>query len=137
MLTGGGPSRTGPAVTGHPSPRGPAVTDHPSPRGPAVTLCVGGRRVRVGDGDVLGVGGEARVFRVDDTAVKVFHDASGLALRLAKVRRFASLALPPEVVAPREIVTDDAGTPVGYAMALVPAAEEVARLGQRSWRERV
>ena len=40
-----------------------------------MNLWINQERVRLVDGDLLGVGGEARVYRWKDFAVKVFHAA--------------------------------------------------------------
>ena len=44
------------------------------------------KRVRVGDADLLGEGGEARVFRHKDLALKVFHAID--AAKVKKLQRF-------------------------------------------------
>lgn len=89
-------------------------------------------RVRLSDSDLLGEGGEARVYRVGDQAVKLFHSPSALkAEKLAKFPR----GLPREVIAPRETVHDARGNVIGYAMPAVLGHEELARLASRRWRE--
>ena len=90
------------------------------------------KRVRVGDADLLGEGGEARVYRYKDLALKVFHQAD--ALKLEKLKRFPR-GLPQEVVAPLSLLMDARQNVVGYAMPAVPAAEELGKLSQRRWRE--
>ncbi len=89
-------------------------------------------RVRLNDSDVLGEGGEARVYRAGDQAVKLFHAPS--ALKAEKLARFPR-GLPREVIAPRTTVHDARGTVIGYAMPAVLGHEELARLSSRRWRE--
>jgi hypothetical protein len=110
-------------------------------------VVIGGRPVRLAEKDLLGAGGEARVYRLGDRAVKIFHplDASlPDAVRLgelrrakqAKVKRFPGLAavLPREVIAPQEEVSAMDGTFAGYAMRAVKDADPFLRLAQRKWR---
>jgi hypothetical protein len=89
-------------------------------------------RVRLADANLLGEGGEARVYRAGDRAVKIFHAPSD-----QKARKLAAFptALPAEVVAPAAVATDRAGAVIGYAMPAVLGHEELARLSDRRWRE--
>ncbi len=107
-------------------------------------LSLGGQRLKLTDQDLLGEGGEARVFRWKDLAVKVFHPVpkgDPLAARVrdqkwAKLQGFPA-GLPAQVIAPVGLVTEKRGGPVGYAMQAVTGAEDFARLSQRSWRQGV
>lgn len=102
-------------------------------------LYLSGTRVRVTDADLLGEGGEARVFRHAGSALKVFHPATDatakrvLDQKLQKLARFPK-GLPAQVMAPLELVTDRAGRVLGYRMALVSGAEDFGRLANRKWR---
>ena len=108
-------------------------------------VLLGNQRLNLRASSLLGVGGEARVYRHADQAIKIFHpvppgDAAADRARrdkLAKVDALARLApsLPGCVVAPTGVVTDEAGEPIGVAMPLVQDAEPIARIGQRAWRE--
>ncbi|MBL8953912.1 MAG: hypothetical protein JNK82_24255 [Myxococcaceae bacterium] len=95
---------------------------------------LGGSRIRLNDTDLLGEGGEARVYRFGDQALKLFHTPTPQ--KAEKVLRFPQ-RLPAEVVAPREAVHDDRGTVIGYAMPAVLGHDELARLTNRRWREGV
>lgn len=112
-------------------------------------VTIGGTRVRLGDADLIGVGGEARVYRVGGRAAKIFHRPDPgappaeraraerlLALKRDKLARFPR-GLPAEVLAPEERITDARGQVIGYTMPLVERAEDLGRLGQRRWREGV
>lgn len=107
-----------------------------------MNLTLAGQRLQVGDQDLLGEGGEARVYRWQDLALKVFHppppnDAPAralLAAKLDKLQAFPS-AMPQHVVAPQGTLLDLRGRPVGYAMRRVEGAEEASRLLVRRWRE--
>jgi hypothetical protein len=98
-----------------------------------------GKRVRVTDADLLGEGGEARVYRRGDWALKLFHDATDAAalrlldLKRQKLARFPR-SLPAGVIAPAELVHDLGGRVIGYRMPLVAGAEDAGRLAHRKWR---
>ena len=86
-------------------------------------------RVRLKDADLLGEGGEARVYRFNDLALKVFHpvapgtpEAAVRAQKLKKLAVFPS-ALPSEVVTPLSTLTDVSGATIGYAMRAVTGAD--------------
>ncbi len=101
---------------------------------------VAGRRHRCLDADLLGEGGEARVYRLGAQALKIFHSPAGAAAEQAlamKVKKLASFpaGLPNEVVGPLELATSRAGAVVGYTMPLIAGAHDFSRLSQRKWRE--
>ncbi len=97
-----------------------------------MNVFLGGAPIRLSDSDLLGEGGEARVYRFGDLAVKLFHAPSPL--KAEKLARFPK-GLPAEIVAPRAVVHDEHGAVVGYAMPAVLGHEELARLANRRWRE--
>lgn len=98
-------------------------------------VLVGKTAVDLADDALLGVGGEARVYRWGDVAVKLWHpDVPALDARRAKIAAFPS-GLPVEVVGPRELVRDRSGHVLGFTMPVVESADEVGRLSQRAWRE--
>jgi hypothetical protein len=96
------------------------------------TVFMGKKRVRLDDRDLLGVGGEGRVFRAGDRALKVFFTMTDA--RKKKLAAFPPL-LPAPVVGPVELCTDKTGSIVGYAMRALEGAVDIHRLGQRKWRD--
>lgn len=99
------------------------------------TVWLGGKKLRLDDQDLVGEGGEGRVYRHgSDVAVKVFTQPN--AARAAKLQAFTGLAmpLPPEVIAPHDLARDDHGEIVGYAMRLLRDAADLQRFSQRKWR---
>jgi hypothetical protein len=96
------------------------------------TVLLAGKRVRLDDRDLLGVGGEGRVFRVKDRAVKVFFAMTDA--RKNKLAAFPA-GLPSRVIGPLELCTDTNGETIGYAMRALDAAIDVHRVAQRKWRE--
>ncbi|MDP1822180.1 MAG: hypothetical protein Q8L48_03030 [Archangium sp.] len=98
-----------------------------------------GKRVKVSDSDLLGEGGEARVYRLGGAALKLFHpptDALGKRLLDQKLLKLANFpkGLPAAVMSPTELATDKSGRVIGYQMPLVAGAEDFGRLAQRKWR---
>ena len=98
-----------------------------------------GKRVKVSDSDLLGEGGEARVYRLGSAALKLFHaptDAVGKRLLDQKILKLANFprSLPGAVMSPTELALDKLGRVIGYQMPLVAGAEDFGRLAQRKWR---
>ncbi len=87
--------------------------------------------MRVTDAALLGEGGEARVFRFENSALKVFHTIDEVKRR--KLAGFPQ-SLPSAVRSPEELLLDVKGNVIGYRMALVPGAVEFSRLANRKWR---
>ncbi len=96
------------------------------------TVFMGGKRLRLEDGDLLGVGGEGRVFRVGDRAIKVFFTMTPE--RKKKLAAFPA-SMPARVIRPLDLCTDAKGELVGYAMRVLDGAVDAHRLAQRKWRE--
>lgn len=96
------------------------------------TVFLGGRAHRLEDKDLLGQGGEGRVYRSGDRAIKVFLAPS--AERRRKLRAFPA-QLPSRVVGPIELALDAQGEVAGYAMRRLEGAIDAFRMAQRKWRE--
>ncbi len=92
---------------------------------------VGKKRTRLRDRDLLGEGGEGRVYRIGDVAVKVFTVPD--AVREQKLRAFPQ-GLPSRVVAPLDLVTDPQGSVIGFSMRALEGAVDLHRFAQRRWR---
>lgn len=97
----------------------------------STTVYMGGKRLRLDDRDLLGTGGEGRVFRAGDRAIKVFF-----AMTEARQKKLAAFptTLPARVVGPLDLCTDQKGAVLGYAMRALDGAVDIHRLGQRKWR---
>jgi len=98
----------------------------------STTVLVGKKRMRLDDKDLLGVGGEGRVFRSGDQAFKIFFTMTDA--RRQKLAAFPR-GLPPRVVGPLDVCTDTKGAVVGYAMRVLEGAVDIHRIGQRKWRD--
>jgi len=101
--------------------------------------------------DLLGIGGEAEVYRHGQLAVKLFHDLAAMkqfnpgistaqleqrqAEKAAKLRAFPR-QLPSNVVSPLSLVTSRKGV-LGYTMPLLHNAFDLRMLAKRSFRQGV
>jgi len=98
----------------------------------SATVFMAGKRVQLDDRDLLGVGGEGRVFRVAGRAIKVFFTMTDA--RKKKLAAFPT-GLSPRVIGPLDLCTDQKGEIVGYAMRALDSAVDIHRIGQRKWRQ--
>lgn len=93
---------------------------------------INNRRLTLEDRDLIGVGGEARVYRDRDLAIKIYHGVDPNAgpaeqvrlarlyeLRKRKIHNFPN-HLPSAVLGPRDLVLDPhSGETIGFTMKLV------------------
>ncbi|MBS2019089.1 MAG: hypothetical protein JST00_39845 [Deltaproteobacteria bacterium] len=101
----------------------------------SVTVHCAGKRLRLADRDLLGVGGEGRVYRCGDRAIKIYFAVDDA--RRAKLAALVAghRAMHPRVVGPLDLCTDPAGDIVGFAMKALDGAVDMHRAAQRRWRE--
>ncbi|MCX6778693.1 MAG: hypothetical protein NTU97_00470, partial [Candidatus Magasanikbacteria bacterium] len=100
---------------------------------------------------LLGVGGEAEVYKVGNTAIKIFKPPAhphfdGLpneqeAARLRLLEQRSKLpafpqGLPGRVIVPQGLVQDAQGNLIGYAMKIVAPTETLRRFSERSFRDK-
>jgi hypothetical protein len=107
-------------------------------------LSLGAKPIVVDDKNLLGIGGEARVYRFGSVALKLYHPIDpqqgkqlaqqSLRLRQEKLLHFPT-DLPAQVAAPLELVHDQTAAVVGFSMPLVQGATDFSRLSQRKWRD--
>jgi hypothetical protein len=91
-----------------------------------------GQVITLDESNLLGEGGEARVYAQGDDAVKIFADgapASLAALRAKKLGAFPA-GLPDNVLAPLSLARNDRGDVVGYRMRRVRGAVDLGRLAR-------
>ncbi len=114
------------------------LTPTPSKSAP-VRVRIGGKQVELRDDELLGEGGEGRVFRFGSNALKVFYFPSEA--RTKKLEAFP-LGLPREVASPLELAYASAPSKgskhevAGYVMRLVRGGFDLGHLGERKFRER-
>lgn len=110
-----------------------------------------GRRISLNPSNLLGVGGEAEVYKVGNQAIKIFKPPThphfdGLAneqeaARLRILEQRSKLpafpkGLPSRVIVPEALVTDKNGTLIGYAMKIVAPTEAFRRFSERNFRDK-
>ncbi len=104
-----------------------------------MNVVVQGRRVALTKSHLIGEGGEAKVYRVRDQAVKIFHACPPLSSALTKRERARlnrqaarqlqekaekieilrrDFSLPAEVICPTSLVVSNTGSFLGYTMPL-------------------
>ena len=109
-------------------------------------VVLNGKKVNLKPEDSLGVGGEGEVFAWGKYAIKIYHKMnpalSGTLkqqwrfahkLKLKKIANFPKM--PPEVIAPLQVVTNSKGAIIGYVMDIVENATDIIRLSQRKYRK--
>jgi len=115
-------------------------------------ILIDGKIVNLNDSDQIGVGGEARVFRYEGGAVKVYHPIPTdlprqerterrtiRKLQVQKLKAFPDF-LPDHVLSPKQLVYDPAGKDrevIGYSMRLLEGVYEIGRFSSRAFREGV
>ncbi len=82
--------------------------------------------IRLHPDDFIFEGGEGRVYGRGQTAYKIYHDPAA-AISEVKIRELSAIA-HPRVVAPRRLILDQKGAPVGFTMDWIRDAVPLARL---------
>jgi hypothetical protein len=93
-----------------------------------------GGRLRLGQKEFVGQGGEAAVYALGNRAFKVYNDP-GRMIPAGKLQALAALS-EPYIVKPEEVLYDGQGRSAGYAMQRVQGAEPLCRTFTRAFRER-
>src|SRR5688572_16685020 len=74
------------------------------------------------DKDVIGVGGEATVFRCNGEAIKLYLTPDAAREQKLKAMMPLAAALPADVIAPQKLAFDEKGKKVvGFTMRLLPS----------------
>ncbi len=94
----------------------------------------GKKKIALTRADFKGQGGEGSVYVKGQTAFKVYDDPAKM-IPPGKIGELAALTRP-EIVRPRQILTDKAQTPVGYTMACVPGGVPLCRTFSKAFRDR-
>lgn len=98
-------------------------------------VVIGGHDVVLDDNDLVGEGGEARVYGTGADVVKIFHAGAPptlQALRTKKLQALSTLTLPQRVVGPSALALDAKGQIVGYRMRRVVDAVDLAKLARQA-----
>ena len=98
---------------------------------------INGKRIQLTPAQLIQTGGEGMVFRVGNTAVKIYHHPTPQ--RQAKLQHLLQMAprLPDTVLAPHTAVTDDNHQIIGLQMPLLPpGSQPMKRLSNPAWRQK-
>ncbi len=100
-------------------------------------VTINGKRVQLTPSQLIQVGGEGMVFRVADTAVKIYHRPTPQ--HQAKLHHLPHKMprLPDEVLAPHTAVTNHNGQIIGLQMPLLPpGSQPMKRLSNPAYRQK-
>lgn len=114
-----------------PPPPQPAPVAPPTSGPRRVVLA--GRPLVLKESQLLRAGGEGAVYGVGDRAYKIYHNPA-TAMPAAKLAELAVLTRD-EVVRPEALLTDAAGTVVGYVMPLVRDGQPLPPLFTKAFRQ--
>ncbi len=108
-----------------------------------------GQTINLDQKNLLGVGGEAEIYRLRNRAIKIYktakhpdfagspEDQKQATARIAehqhKLREFPT-GLPAHVITPTDLVLDGHNHIVGYSMPLITDTEPLRRYGEKSFR---
>jgi len=101
--------------------------------GKAIKYRVGTGTVILSDKEYKAAGGQAVVYVKNDTAYKIYHDASKM-IPEAKIKELSTLKRP-DILAPQEIVYDLSNDPVGFTMAYIDGTEFLCKLFTKTFRK--
>lgn len=93
-----------------------------------------GKKIGLHHAEFKGQGGEGAVYIKGGTAFKIYADPQKM-IPHAKIQQLAVLTRP-EIVRPREVLTDARQTPVGYTMTCVPDAWPLCQTFSKAFRDR-
>jgi hypothetical protein len=99
-----------------------------------MNILLNGKKVRLAQNDMIGMGGEATIFRQGGSAIKIYSQPSPA--RAKKLSALIGTPLPPTVVAPQALAYDSGGkNVVGFAMPLLDSNyTEVRKLSLKNYR---
>lgn len=91
------------------------------------TIIIDGTKRKVSDADVIASGGEGSVLKVDNFAVKLYHNPSPN--RIQKLQDFltSNLKLPSTICAPMSLVYNSSNNIAGFKMQLLTGQNEVVQ----------
>jgi len=108
-----------------------------------------GQPLQLNKTNLLGVGGEAEIYRVNNSAIKIYKTAKHpdfsnspeeqkqaserIAEHQRKLRDFPK-GLPARVIAPTDLVLDGRNHVIGYAMPLIANTEPLRRFSEKTFR---
>src|ERR1035437_1387606 len=91
------------------------------------------KNITLTDSEYLAGGGEGEVYVKGSVAYKIYHDRSKM-LHIAKMHELQALSDLPEIVIPAEILYNQNGQEVGYAMQYIQDREFLCKLFTKGFR---
>lgn len=85
------------------------------------TIIIQNQHIKLDPSQLIQSGGEGLVFKVGQTAVKLYHQPQTHHHQKLDFFFSTTTQLPPQLLAPQRPVTDDQGTFIGFQMPLLPA----------------
>src|SRR3989344_3756742 len=95
---------------------------------------VKGSRITLNPKNIIGEGGEAKIYLYKNSAVKIYHPNLLSRRREEKLKVFPR-NLPSNVIAPMELVIDQNGKVIGFSMEFIEDAEALIALSNKRFRE--
>lgn len=99
------------------------------------TVIIGKKKVTFRDGDYVAAGGEGSVWRQGPLGIKVYHDPKNM-IPAKKISEL-SMVTSSNVIAPREIVTDLKGHPIGFSFMFVDNSHPLCKIFTKNFRAKV
>ena len=84
-------------------------------------IVIQNKTIQIDSSQLIQAGGEGMVFKVGQTAVKLYHQPQTSQQQKLDFFFNATHKLPPELLAPQSVVTDTQGNFLGFQMALLPS----------------
>lgn len=100
-------------------------------------ITINGKRIKLTQSQLIQAGGEGMVFRLGNTAVKIYHHPTPQ--HQAKIQHLLKLTshLPDKVLAPHTAVTNANNQIIGLQMPLLPlGSQPMKRLANPAWRQK-
>ena len=92
-----------------------------------------GKRIILSPKDLLGEGGEAKVYLYGNYAIKIYHQDFITPKRARKLKSFPK-NLPTKLIAPVDLLEDRKGDIIGFSMEVVSGAEPFIMLSNKRFR---
>jgi len=90
-------------------------------------------KVKLTDKNFIGEGGQAKVYKYNDQAVKIYHDKNDV-IPEKKIQELKKLNMP-NVLAPKELVYDSNNNICGYTMDYVADTSPICRMFTKSFKK--
>ena len=90
-------------------------------------------KVKLSDKNFIGEGGQAKVFKYNNQAIKIYHNINDM-IPVKKIQELQKINLP-NVLAPKELVYNERNKICGYTMDFVDSTYPICRLFTKSFKK--